>query len=84
LLALVCARLGRRHGLHEVGAHRGDLLAFTFWQVMVGVAAFAIFYLVFEGVPKFELQWRTWGGLLFNGILGTGIACSSGSTSSVG
>jgi drug/metabolite transporter (DMT)-like permease len=26
-------------------------------------------------VPKFEpLQARTWGGLLFNGILGTGIA----------
>jgi drug/metabolite transporter (DMT)-like permease len=26
-------------------------------------------------LPKFEpLQWRTWGGLLFNGILGTGIA----------
>ena len=42
---------------------------------MVGVAVFAILYLIFEGFPKFEpLQWRTWGGLLFNGILGTGIA----------
>jgi drug/metabolite transporter (DMT)-like permease len=31
--------------------------------------------LVFQGVPKLEpLQWRTWGGLLFNGALGTGIA----------
>ena len=54
---------------------KGDLLAITFWQVMVGVVVFAICYLVFEGVPKFEpLQWRTWGGLLFNGVLGTGIA----------
>jgi drug/metabolite transporter (DMT)-like permease len=36
---------------------------------------FAVCYLVFEGVPRFEpLQARTWGGLLFNGILGTGIA----------
>ncbi len=36
---------------------------------------FAVLYPIFEGVPKFEaLQWRTWEGLLFNGILGTGIA----------
>jgi drug/metabolite transporter (DMT)-like permease len=54
---------------------KGDLLAITFWQVMVGVVVFAACYLIFEGIPKFEpLQWRTWGGLLFNGILGTGIA----------
>ena len=35
------------------------------------------------GVEK-RLQWRTWGGLLFDGILGTGIACCQvfGSTSS--
>ena len=76
LLALVCA-LGWGGGTVYMKWARikGDLLAITFWQVMVGVAAFAIFYLIFEGVPKFEpLQWRTWGGLLFNGILGTGIA----------
>ena len=76
LLALVCA-LGWGGGTVYMKWARikGDLLAITFWQVMVGVAAFAIFYLVFEGVPRFEpLQWRTWGGLLFNGILGTGIA----------
>jgi drug/metabolite transporter (DMT)-like permease len=76
LLALVCA-LGWGAGTVYMKWARikGDLLAITFWQVMVGVAAFAIFYLIFEGVPKFEpLQWRTWGGLLFNGILGTGIA----------
>ncbi len=36
---------------------------------------FGIGYLVFQGVPHYEpLQWRTWGGLLFNGVLGTGIA----------
>ncbi len=76
LLALVCA-LGWGGGTVYMKWARikGDLLAITFWQVMVGVVAFAIFYLIFEGVPKFEpLQWRTWGGLLFNGILGTGIA----------
>ena len=40
-----------------------------------GIAAFLIGYLVFVGPPTYQpLQWRTWGGLLFNGILGTGIA----------
>src|SRR5690349_13867710 len=76
LLALVCA-LGWGGGTVYMKCARinGDLLAITFWQVMIGAVAFAIFYLVFEGVPKFEpLQWRTWGGLLFNGVLGTGIA----------
>src|SRR5215204_5651396 len=53
----------------------GLLLAFAFWQVMVGAVSFAIFYLIFEGIPTHQpLQWRTWGGLLFNGMLGTGIA----------
>jgi drug/metabolite transporter (DMT)-like permease len=76
LLALVCA-LGWGGGTVYMKWARikGDLLAITFWQVMVGTVAFAVFYLVFQGVPKFEpLQWRTWGGLLFNGVLGTGIA----------
>ena len=76
LLALVCA-LGWGGGTVYMKWARikGDLLAITFWQVMVGVVAFALLYLSFEGVPRFEpLQWRTWGGLLFNGILGTGIA----------
>jgi len=76
LLALVCA-LGWGGGTVYMKWARiqGDLLAITFWQIMVGVVVFAIFYLVFEGAPKFEpLQWRTWGGLLFNGVLGTGIA----------
>jgi drug/metabolite transporter (DMT)-like permease len=76
LLALVCA-LGWGGGTVYMKWARikGDLLAITFWQVVVGVIAFAIGYLTFEGIPHFEpLQWRTWGGLLFNGILGTGIA----------
>ena len=76
LLALVCA-LGWGGGTVYMKWARikGDLLAITFWQVVVGVVAFSVGYLIFEGIPKFEpLQWRTWGGLLFNGILGTGIA----------
>jgi len=76
LLALVCA-LGWGAGTVYMkwARIRGDLLAITFWQVMVGVAAFVIGYAIFEGAPHFEpLQWRTWGGLLFNGVLGTGIA----------
>ena len=76
LLAFVCALCWGGGTVYMKWARiKGDLLAITFWQVMVGVVAFAIFYLIFEGVPQFEpLQWRTWGGLLFNGILGTGIA----------
>ena len=54
---------------------KGDLLAVSFWQVVIGAVVFAVLYPIFQGVPKFEaLQWRTWEGLLFNGILGTGIA----------
>jgi drug/metabolite transporter (DMT)-like permease len=76
LLALICA-LGWGGGTVYMKWARikGDLLAITFWQIMVGVAAFAIGYGIFEGMPHYEpLQWRTWGGLLFNGVLGTGIA----------
>ena len=76
LLAFVCALCWGGGTVYMKWARiKGDLLAITFWQVMVGVGVFAVLYLVFEGFPKFEpLQWRTWGGLLFNGILGTGIA----------
>ncbi len=76
LLAFVCALCWGGGTVYMKWARiKGDLLAITFWQVMVGVAVFAILYLIFEGFPTFEpLQWRTWGGLLFNGILGTGIA----------
>ena len=75
-LALVCA-LGWGGGTVYMKWARiqGDLLAITFWQVIVGVVAFALLYLIFNGLPNVEpLHWRTWAGLLFNGILGTGIA----------
>jgi len=53
----------------------GDLVAITFWQVALGVLVFATGFVIFRGAPTFEpLQWRTWGGILFNGIFGTGIA----------
>jgi drug/metabolite transporter (DMT)-like permease len=76
LLAFVCALCWGGGTVYMKWARiKGDLLAITFWQVMVGVGVFAFMYLIFEGLPKFEpLQWRTWGGLLFNGVLGTGIA----------
>src|SRR6478735_7206310 len=76
LLALVCA-LGWGGGTVYMKWARikGDLLAITFWQIIVGVFVFGTGYLVFNGLPHYEpLQWRTWGGLLFNGVLGTGIA----------
>jgi drug/metabolite transporter (DMT)-like permease len=76
LLALCCALTWGAGTVYMKWARiEGDLLAITFWQTMVGVATFAILYFIFEGLPRYEpLQWRTWGGLLFNGILGTGIA----------
>jgi drug/metabolite transporter (DMT)-like permease len=76
LLAFCCALAWGGGTVYMKWARiQGDLLAITFWQIMVGVATFTIFYLIFEGLPKFEpLQWRTWAGLLYNGILGTGIA----------
>jgi drug/metabolite transporter (DMT)-like permease len=76
LLALCCALCWGGGTVYMKWARiKGDLLAITFWQVMVGVLAFAIGYGLFEGVPRFEpLQWRTWGGLLFTGVLGTGAA----------
>jgi drug/metabolite transporter (DMT)-like permease len=76
MLAMVCA-LGWGAGTVYMKWARieGDLLAITFWQIMVGVVVFAVFYLVFQGAPNLEpLRWQTWAGLLFNGILGTGFA----------
>jgi len=76
LLALCCAWGWAAGTVYMKWARiKGDLLAITFWQIVIGIVAFAVGYLIFVGLPKFEpLQWRTWGGLLFNGILGTGIA----------
>jgi drug/metabolite transporter (DMT)-like permease len=76
LLALCCALCWGAGTVYMKWARiKGDLLAITFWQIVVGAAVFAVCYSIFEGMPHFEpLQWRTWGGLLFNGVLGTGIA----------
>jgi len=76
LLAFCCALCWGGGTVYMKWARmKGDLLAITFWQVVVGMVVFAMAYLVFEGVPQYEpLQWRTWGGLLFNGVLGTGVA----------
>ena len=76
LLALCCAWGWAAGTVYMKWARiKGDLLAITFWQIVIGIVAFAVGYLMFVGLPKFEpLQWRTWGGLLFNGVLGTGIA----------
>jgi drug/metabolite transporter (DMT)-like permease len=76
LLALLCAFGWAAGTVYMKWARiKGDLIAVSFWQVMVGVVAFAAGYLVFEGTPKLEpLHWQTWAGIAFNGILGTGIA----------
>jgi drug/metabolite transporter (DMT)-like permease len=76
LLAFCCALCWGAGTVYMKWARiRGDLLAITFWQVVVGVVVFALCYSIFQGAPRFEpLQWRTWGGLLFNGVLGTGVA----------
>ncbi|HEY2419606.1 MAG TPA: DMT family transporter [Steroidobacteraceae bacterium] len=76
LLALLCAFGWAAGTVYMKWARiKGDLIAISFWQVMVGVVAFAAGYLVFEGTPKIEpLQWQTWAGIAFNGVLGTGIA----------
>src|SRR4029078_4543579 len=52
LLALVCA-LGWGGGTVYMKWARikGDLLAISFWQGMVGRGGFALFYLIFAGVP---------------------------------
>ncbi|CAN0388329.1 unnamed protein product, partial [Phaeothamnion confervicola] len=53
----------------------GDLLAITFWQIVVGVVVFAIGVLAFRSPITFEpLHLRTILAVLFSGMLGTGIA----------
>jgi drug/metabolite transporter (DMT)-like permease len=76
LLAFVCALCWGAGTVYMKWARiKGDLLAVSFWQVVIGACVFAMLYPIFQGVPKFEpLQWRTWAGLLFNGVLGTGVA----------
>ena len=53
----------------------GDLLAITFWQIVIGVVVFAIGVLIFRTPIVFEpLHWRTILAVLFAGTFGTGIA----------
>jgi drug/metabolite transporter (DMT)-like permease len=76
LLALICA-LGWGAGTVYMKWARiqGDLLCISFWQIMVGVVTFGAAYLFFQGAPNLEpLKWQTWAGLLYNGVLGTGVA----------
>jgi drug/metabolite transporter (DMT)-like permease len=76
LLALVCA-LGWGAGTVYMKWARikGDLLAITFWQTLIGAGGLRHLLSGLRGRAGFEpLQWRIWGGLLFNGVLGTGIA----------
>jgi drug/metabolite transporter (DMT)-like permease len=76
LLAFVCSLSWGAGTIYMKWARiKGDLMAITFWQVMLGVVVFAMGFLIFQGAPTIEpLQWRTWGGLLFTGVFGTGLA----------
>jgi drug/metabolite transporter (DMT)-like permease len=76
LLALICALTWAGGTVYMKWARiRGDLLAITFWQIVVGIVVFGVCYLVFEGAPKIvPLQWDTWAGIIFNGVFGTGFA----------
>jgi drug/metabolite transporter (DMT)-like permease len=76
LLALGCALSWAAGTVYMKWARiRGDLLAITVWQIVIGVVVFAAGFLVFHGAPTLEpLLWQTWAAVAFNGILGTGIA----------
>jgi drug/metabolite transporter (DMT)-like permease len=76
LLALGCATSWAAGTVYMKWARiKGDLIAITFWQVLLGVVVFAAGFLIFQGAPIVEpLQWRTWAAVMFNGVLGTGIA----------
>jgi len=76
LLAFICSLSWGAGTIYMKWARiQGDLMAITFWQVVLGVVTFAVGFLIFQGAPTIEpLQWRTWASLLFTGVLGTGIA----------
>jgi drug/metabolite transporter (DMT)-like permease len=76
LLALFCALTWAGGTVYMKWARiPGDLLAITLWQIVVGIVVFGGCFLIFEGAPKVvPLQWDTWAGIIFNGVLGTGIA----------
>ena len=75
LLASLRARLGRRHGLHEMGANQGRPAGDRLLAGHGRRRGFCYLLSDLRGHADIQpLQWRTWGGLLFNGMLGTGIA----------
>jgi drug/metabolite transporter (DMT)-like permease len=51
----------------------GDLIAMTFWQVMFGVAVVVVCLLVFEGSLNLQASWRSLFGLIYSGIIGSGL-----------
>jgi drug/metabolite transporter (DMT)-like permease len=76
ILAFLCA-LSWAAGTIYMKAIRieGDLLAVTMWQIAVGALVFGICFLLVRGAPVFEaLQWRTWAGVFWSGVLGTAFA----------
>jgi len=76
MLAMGCAWSWAAGTLYMKWARiQGDLLAITFWQIVVGVVVFAIGVLIFRSPIAFEpLQGRTILAVLFAGTFGTGIA----------
>ena len=76
MLAMGCALSWAAGTIYMKWARiEGDLLAITFWQVIVGVAVFAVGVLIFRSPIAFEpLHWRTILAVLYSGMFGTGIA----------
>jgi drug/metabolite transporter (DMT)-like permease len=76
LLALCCALSWGGGTVYMKWARiKGDLLAITFWEIVIGLIAFSIFSLIFDGTPTFAtLNVRTWVALSYIGIFGTGFA----------
>jgi drug/metabolite transporter (DMT)-like permease len=76
LLALCCALAWGSGTVYMKWAQiKGDLLAITFWEIVIGLIAFSIFSLIFDGTPTFAaLHARTWVALFYVGVFGTGFA----------
>ncbi|MEW6453992.1 MAG: DMT family transporter [Pseudomonadota bacterium] len=76
LLAMGCALSWAAGTIYMKWAKiKGDLLAITFWQIVVGAVVFAIGVLIFRSPITIEpLHLRTVLAVLFAGTLGTGVA----------
>jgi len=76
LLAMGCALSWAGGTIYMKWARiEGDLLAITFWQIVVGVIVFAAGVLIFRSPITFEpLHLQTILAVLFSGMFGTGIA----------